>query len=329
MTSGIEAVSLTGSPPFEKVRSCWVRSRARKVAFSASERSEAIFSSGSTSKAARFRLPRIATRMLLKSWAIPPAKTPTDSSFFILMSSSSILSCSVTSLKTRTTPMILLSLSRIGAPLSAMLLSVPSFAIRTVWFSRPMILPVLRTFSAGLLHGLRVFSLTMLNTLHKASPKASFCDQPVRSSATLFMSATLPFVSVVITPSPMLLKVTASCSFSAARAFSTSIRSDISSLRFSFLSLSMSIFSLIESRMEIKLLARTPSSSERSISMVCSRLPVAISEVARVKREIVPVSLKMKSKRTKRIAAEIRDMMIIRVLLKTVASAYLSSSGTE
>ena len=77
-------------------------------------------------------LPSMAASMLLKSWAIPPASTPTDLSFSIFMSSSCIFLFSVTSLKTNTTPKILPDWSLIGAPLSAMARLVPSLEIKMV-----------------------------------------------------------------------------------------------------------------------------------------------------------------------------------------------------
>ena len=79
----------TGRPPFEKVRSCLVRSFALCAALSASIRGLLILSSLCDRNLATERLPIIAVRRLLKSWAMPPASVPSDSSLLALRSSSS------------------------------------------------------------------------------------------------------------------------------------------------------------------------------------------------------------------------------------------------
>ena len=66
--------------------------------------------------------------------------------------------------KTSTLPTTSPSASRIGAALSSMGRSVPSLAIRTVWFASPTIVPSSSARSAGFSTGWRVSSLTMRNT---------------------------------------------------------------------------------------------------------------------------------------------------------------------
>ena len=80
---------LTGRPPLEKVRSCFVRSFALCAALSASIRGLLTLSSFCDRSLATDRLPIIAVRRLLKSWAIPPASVPRDSSLLAFRSSSS------------------------------------------------------------------------------------------------------------------------------------------------------------------------------------------------------------------------------------------------
>ena len=99
-------------------------------------------------------------------------------------SSCSARRCSVTSRKTSTTPIISPAASRIGAAESSMGRSVPSLAIRTVWFASPTTTPSRSTFSTGFSTGCRVCSLTMGNTASSGCPCASSCVQPVSSSAT-------------------------------------------------------------------------------------------------------------------------------------------------
>ena len=64
-----------------KARICCTRLRARVAAFWICSRLSAAGCVGSSSSRASATLPRIAARMLLKSWAMPPARVPTASSF--------------------------------------------------------------------------------------------------------------------------------------------------------------------------------------------------------------------------------------------------------
>ena len=89
--------------------------------------------------------------------------------------------CSVTSRKISTTPISLPAASRIGAAESSMGRSVPSLAIRTVWFARPTMTPSRSTLSTGFSTGCRVCSLRMANTVSSGCPSASSCVQPVSS----------------------------------------------------------------------------------------------------------------------------------------------------
>ena len=109
----------------------------------------------------------------------------------------------VISRKTRTAPIIFPSASRIGAALSSMGRSVPSRAIRIVWFASPTTTPSFRARKAGFATVLRVCSLTILNTNPRGWPSASCSFQAVSSWATEFKNLTLPSVSVAITASPM------------------------------------------------------------------------------------------------------------------------------
>ena len=81
---------------------------------------------------------------------------------------------------------------RIGAALSSIGRSVPSFEIRTVWLASPTILPSLSARSAGFSTGWRVSSLTMRNTSSSVRPDASPDFQPTNSSATGFRKSTRP-----------------------------------------------------------------------------------------------------------------------------------------
>ncbi len=119
----------------------------------------------------------------------------------------SVILFSVTSLKTRTTPIISPLSFLIGAPLSAMGISFPSRLIKTVWLASPTTMPSRNTRSTGFSAGLPVISLTILKTCFKDLPLASFSFQPVSFSATGFMNVIFPFMSVAITASPMLLSV--------------------------------------------------------------------------------------------------------------------------
>ena len=75
---------------------------------------------------------------------------PTLSSFWAFCSSSSIFCFSVTSLNTMTTPIILFSASRMEAPLSAIIRSVPSRLTSMVESSRPTVSSLTSTLLSGL-----------------------------------------------------------------------------------------------------------------------------------------------------------------------------------
>ena len=99
---------------------------------------------------------------------------------------------SVMSRKTMTTPEMPPFSSWIGAPLSSMGISVPSFRMRTVWPDRPTTHPSRSTRSTGSLLLSRVCSSTMLKILVTCSETASLASQPVIFSATAFMKVTRP-----------------------------------------------------------------------------------------------------------------------------------------
>ena len=80
-----------GIPPLEKVTSSPARSRARRAARSALSRIRMNFSSPRQQPARiRDRYPTTPVRMLLNSWAMPPASIPTASRRWDFSSSSSI-----------------------------------------------------------------------------------------------------------------------------------------------------------------------------------------------------------------------------------------------
>jgi len=85
--------------------------------------------------------------------------------------------------------------------------SLPSLAIRIVWFASPTICPSRITLSAGLSTLSRVCSLMIRNTRERGWPRASASDQRVSASATGFMKVIWPTASVAITASPMLFSV--------------------------------------------------------------------------------------------------------------------------
>ena len=163
-------------------------------------------------------LPRIAARILLKSWAIPPARVPRDSSFFSFSRSCSILCSSVTSRKTKTTPMTSLFLSRIGAQLAAIFSLPPSQDTSIIWLVGSTICPVAITFCTGFSHDSPVTPLIRRNTSANGRPWASLRDHPVISSAARFSRVIKPSLSVEITPSPILRRVTTKRSRSSASA---------------------------------------------------------------------------------------------------------------
>ncbi len=141
----------------------------------------------------------------------------------------------LTSWKTRTTPRIRPSASRIGAPLSSIGRSVPSRETSTVWLASPTTSPSRRTWATGLSAGPRCCSLMIRKTSPSGRPTASARGQPVMASATGLRNVIRPWVSVAITASPMLVRTTRShsrcsaASASARRRFSTSARSSATS----------------------------------------------------------------------------------------------------
>ena len=122
--------------------------------------------------------------------------------------------------------MIRPSSPRMGAALSSMGRSVPSFATSTVWLASPWILPVAITVSTGLVTGSRVVSSMMTKTASSGLPLAWAMVQPVNSTATAFMKTTRPAKSVAMTASPMLLRVVENHSPEALRPASTSFCSE-------------------------------------------------------------------------------------------------------
>ncbi len=103
--------------------------------------------------------------------------------------------------------------------------SAPCLGIKTADRSKLEIIPVRKTVSSRSAQRSRVLSLTTFSNSTRGFPEASACDHPVNSSATLLMERMQPAVSVVITPSPIEYSVTASRSFSAARAVSDCCKS--------------------------------------------------------------------------------------------------------
>ncbi len=99
-TSDMGAVFLTRPPPFEKTSNCRVSALALEATRRASSSDSTMSSPRSTSSFANEILPMIPERKLLKSWAKPPAITPSDSSFWALRSSCSSFFFSVMSWNT-------------------------------------------------------------------------------------------------------------------------------------------------------------------------------------------------------------------------------------
>ncbi len=85
---------------------------------------------------------------------------------------------SVMSRNTSTQPTTSPAADRIGAALSSMGRSVPSLAMRTVWFARPTMTPSFNARATGFSTGCRVVSLTMRNTASSGWPAASAFVQP-------------------------------------------------------------------------------------------------------------------------------------------------------
>ena len=67
---------LIGFPPRENVSNCWVSDCARRSDFSEFSSRWKALSLGVRFIFARVKFPITAVRILLKSWAIPPARTP-------------------------------------------------------------------------------------------------------------------------------------------------------------------------------------------------------------------------------------------------------------
>ena len=141
-----------------------------------------------------------------------------------LLIASSACFRSVMSRNTRTTPVVLPSLSLIGAPLSSIGNSEPSLRNRIVWLAKPTIKPSSSTFATGSSTSRRVCSLTMLNACFTGFWETSLRVQPVSSSATPFMKVILPSISVAITASPMLDRVVDHRCSVTRKAVSASLR---------------------------------------------------------------------------------------------------------
>ncbi len=133
--------------------------------------------------------------------------------------------CSVTSRNTSTTPMVVPSEPFIGALLSAIARSVPSFAMSTEWLPSPTTLSPLKTFAIGSSTGLRVASFSIFKISCEGCPVASSIFQPVNSCAISFINVIRPSVSVAITPSPMLFNVTTKRSWTSCKLSSTRLSS--------------------------------------------------------------------------------------------------------
>ena len=87
-TREIATAFFAGTPPFENVSSCQVICRARTHACSASDSASMCGPVWGIVARAIDTLPMIDVRMLLKSWAMPPASRPSDSSLFAFARSS-------------------------------------------------------------------------------------------------------------------------------------------------------------------------------------------------------------------------------------------------
>src|SRR5659263_98964 len=140
---------LTGAPPLEKARNCIVSSRARRHAFRASSILAKAISSSPLWRRAKEMFPMMAVKILLKSWAMTPARTPTDSSFSVLMSSSSTSRMPVLSRKTMIAPMTRPTGSRTGTPWAPIPRSVPSREISRVSSVSVATTPILMIFFIG------------------------------------------------------------------------------------------------------------------------------------------------------------------------------------
>lgn len=213
-----------GAPPRENVSNWRVRLVALREACSASVSIWCVSDSGSRSSLASPMWAMIPVSALLKSCAMPPARTPSDSSLFARCSSRSSCWLAVSSRNTSTTPSIRPVSSRIGVALSPMTCSLPCLATSTVWFASSTGFPEASTRSTGFSQISRVCSFTMWKTSSSPRPRASASAHPVSSSATGFSISTSPSGSVVITPSAMERRVTSRRCRSCARACSARLR---------------------------------------------------------------------------------------------------------
>ena len=215
----IAIASLTGTPPLANERrrqvSCRARTQACSALVSAASRGPVC---GSDTRAIA-TLPMIAIRMLLKSWAMPPASRPSDSSLLALACSAWTLSASLMSRNASTIPIVRPEASRSGAAISSIGCSVRSRATSTVQRPGPGRSDSAERADAAVAPGAR---LRIEGLKHGAErlPDRFFWLQPVSLSATSLISNTTPSRSVVMTPSPMLRSVTARRSFSCSSACS-------------------------------------------------------------------------------------------------------------
>ena len=213
-------VFLTGTPPFENVSSCHVSCLACTQAFSASESASAAAPVGGIETRAIDTLPMIAIRMLLKSCAMPPARSPSEASLPARARSSCALSASLMSRNATTIPIGCPAASRSGAEISSIGRSERSRAASTVQRATGALPASSRSAGKTLAQGCRVSGSKLRNTEAIGLPIASSSVQPVIRSAMLLIRRIVPPRSVVMTPSPMLRSVTVRRSVSAASACS-------------------------------------------------------------------------------------------------------------
>ena len=202
--------------------SCRARARAPSSSSSTSSSQGSAGASGGSVRRARSTWPKMPVRKLLKSWAMPPARMPTASSFCVFWICSSARVFSVTSRNTSTAPITRPRASCIGAADASIRIWRPSRLTKRArvisWLSaaRPASTPVTGSSRSGP----RLQRSTTGSTSASRLPDASADGQPVSPSATGFSITTRPSISTVATPSAMLRRVTDSFSFSSARAAS-------------------------------------------------------------------------------------------------------------
>ena len=219
MVSCKRAAVLIGAPPLANFSNCPVSSRACCAARAASRRFAAAAARLGRFSSASETLPMITVRMLLKSCAMPPASTPSDSTWRCLRASAVRRSCSVMSRTTSTAPMIAWPARwRSGETLKPTMRSRPSRARRRLFCDTSVAAPRVKAASRNPVCGSRRTAFSGANISTNGRPAASVCDHPVSCSATGFRSSTRPAVSVVMTPSPMHRSVTPSRSVSSASA---------------------------------------------------------------------------------------------------------------